>query len=157
MTYLGWVLDEAISGEPIASKVINKINGKLKFLYSKNRFINQELRRMLCNALIQPYFDFACTACYPNISEKAKKEMQIMHNKCIRFWLTLDQMHRISEEGSRSINWLPTSNRVNQCINNFTFDFVNEASPFYLKETFEFVVELSPWNSLPELTKKRIS
>ena len=36
-------------------KVINEINGKLKFLYRKNRFLNIELRRMLCNAPFQPY------------------------------------------------------------------------------------------------------
>ena len=35
ITYLGCVLDETVSGEPMAVKVINKINGKLKFLYRK--------------------------------------------------------------------------------------------------------------------------
>ena len=52
VTYLGCVLHETMSGEPMALKVINKINGKLKFLYRKNRFLSRELRRMLCNALI---------------------------------------------------------------------------------------------------------
>ena len=50
---ISWVLDETMSGEPMALKVINKINGKLKFLYRKNGFLSPELRRMLCNALIQ--------------------------------------------------------------------------------------------------------
>ena len=57
VTYLGCVLDETMSGEPMALKFINKINGKLKFLYRKNRFLSPELRRMFCNALIQQYFD----------------------------------------------------------------------------------------------------
>ena len=57
VTYLGCRLDETISGEPMALKDINKINGNLKFLYRKNRFLSPELRRMLCNALIQPHFD----------------------------------------------------------------------------------------------------
>ena len=56
-TYLGCMLDETMSGEPMALKVINKINGKLKFLYKKNRFLSPELQRMLCNVLIQPHFD----------------------------------------------------------------------------------------------------
>ena len=44
VTYLGWVLDETMSGEPTALKVINdKINGKLKFLHWKNRFQSREL------------------------------------------------------------------------------------------------------------------
>ena len=58
----------------MALKVINKINGKLKFLYRKNRFLSPELRRMLCNALIQPHFDYACPAWYPNLTEKDEKE-----------------------------------------------------------------------------------
>ena len=40
MTYLGCVMDETMSGEPMALKVINKINGKLKFLYWKNSFFD---------------------------------------------------------------------------------------------------------------------
>ena len=32
---ISWVLDETMSGEPMALKVINKINGKLRFLYRK--------------------------------------------------------------------------------------------------------------------------
>ena len=29
---------------------------------------------MLCNALIQPHFDYACPAWYPNPTEKNEKE-----------------------------------------------------------------------------------
>ena len=66
----------------MALKVTNKINGKLKFLY---RFLSPELRRILCNALIQPHFDYVHPAWYPNLTEKTKKEIQIMQNKCINF------------------------------------------------------------------------
>ena len=43
VTYLGCVPDETMSGEPMALKVINKINGRLKFLYRINRFLSPEL------------------------------------------------------------------------------------------------------------------
>ena len=97
VTYFGYMLDETMSGEPMVVKVINKINGKLKFLYRKNRFLSPELRRMLCNALIQPHFDYVCPAWYTNLTEKTKKKIQIMQNKCIRFCLRLNKMHHISE------------------------------------------------------------
>ena len=45
VTYLGCVLDKTMSGEPMALKVINKINGILKLLYRKNRFLIPEPRR----------------------------------------------------------------------------------------------------------------
>ena len=90
---------------------------------------------MLCNALIQLHFD-VCTAWYPNLNEKTKKKIQIMQNKCIRFCLKFDKMHHISEKEFRLINWLPTSERVDQCINTITF--VNNTCPYYLNEIFEF-------------------
>ena len=61
-----------------------------------------------------------------------------MQNKYIRFYLRLEKMHHISEEDFGSINWLPTSERVNQCINTIRFKFVNNTCPYYLKEIFEF-------------------
>ena len=47
-------------------------------------------------------------------------------------------MHLISESQFRLINWLPTSKRVNQCINTITYNFVNNTCPYYLNEIFEF-------------------
>ena len=138
VTYLGCVLDESMSGEPMALKVVNKINGKIKFLYRKNKFLTPEIRRMLCSALIQPHFDYACTAWYPNLTEKTKKKIQIMQNKCIRFCLRLDNMQHRSLAEFRSINWLPTKERVHQSINAITFKFANKNCPFYLNEIFEF-------------------
>ena len=58
-----------MSGEPMALKIINKINGTFKFFYKKNRFLSPKLRRMLCNVLIQPHFDYAW---YLNLTEKKR-------------------------------------------------------------------------------------
>ena len=55
VTYLGCILDETISGELMALKVINKIKSKRRFLHRKNKFLIPALRRLLCNALIQPF------------------------------------------------------------------------------------------------------
>ena len=52
VTYLGCILDETMSGESLALKVIKKINSRLKFLHRKNKFLTPALRRLLCNALI---------------------------------------------------------------------------------------------------------
>ena len=48
-----------MSGESVALKVINKINSRHKFLPRKNKFLTPALRSLLCNALIQLYFDYA--------------------------------------------------------------------------------------------------
>ena len=62
MNGLGCVLDETMSGEIVALRGTRKLNSGLKFLYRKNRFLGVPLRRLLCNALIQPHFGYACNA-----------------------------------------------------------------------------------------------
>ena len=74
------MLDETMSGETIALSVITKINKNLKFVYQKNRFLTPTLRRLLCNALIEPHFHYACSAWYPNLTKKLKNGIQTSQN-----------------------------------------------------------------------------
>ena len=85
VTYLRCILDENLSEESMAIHVINKISSRLSFLYHQIRFLNVPLRRLLCNAMIQRSFDYACNAWYPNINEKLKMRLQAAQNKCMRF------------------------------------------------------------------------
>ena len=73
------------------------------------------------------------------LPKKQEKKIQIMQNKCIRFCLRLDQMQHISLAEIRSINGLPTKERVHQWINAIIFKFVNKSCPFYPNEFFDFV------------------
>ena len=57
LIYFGCELDEILSGEAMALEVIKSINGRLKFLYRKNRCLKPYLKLLLCNALIQPHFN----------------------------------------------------------------------------------------------------
>ena len=49
----------------MATHVINKVNSELRFLYRQNKFPGIPLSRLLCNAVIQLFFDYACHACTP--------------------------------------------------------------------------------------------
>ena len=40
VSYLGCVLDENLSGEPMVLQVIKEIRTRLRFLYRKNRFVS---------------------------------------------------------------------------------------------------------------------
>ena len=93
---------------------------------------------MECDALMQPHFDYAWSAWYPNLNSKLKKKLQIMQNKCIRFCLKLDKMHLISEENFKTISWLPLNQRVQQSLNVTVFKYVNKACPYYMKKVFEY-------------------
>ena len=143
--------------------------------------------QLLCNALIQPHFDYACTAWYPNLNKKLKKKIQSIQNKCVRFCLNFDKMAHISQNEFEKLNWLPLSHRINQCILSTTFKFVNDTGPNYLNEVFQWAAESnrtlrkdyrklkhpfhratagqnslsllgpSKWNKLPESTKSVIT
>ena len=121
----------------MALKVINKINSRLKFLNRKNKFLTPALRRLLCNALIQPHFDYASSAWYPNLTQKMKNKIQITQNKCIRYCLQLDKMTHISKNEFETLNWLPVKDRFNQSINSIVFKYFIKQCPSYLNEVFK--------------------
>ena len=123
VTYLGCLLDETLSGESMAIKVINKINIRLRFLYRKNRFLSPPLHRLLCNSLIQPHFDYACSAWYPNLNKRLKSKLQILKNKCIWFCLNLNNRAHIGQKEFQKINWLPFNSCFKQVISSMSFKF----------------------------------
>ena len=105
--YLGSLMDKTMSGKAMALNVIHKINNKLNFFIVKMIFLI--LRRLLCNALIQPHFNYTCSAWYPNLTKKLKYRIQTTQNKCMRFCLRLDKLKHISCEEFEHLNWLPVT------------------------------------------------
>ena len=131
VTYLGCILDESLSGESMALNVVSKINTRLKFLYRKNKFLSPQLRRLLCNAIIQPHFDYACSVWYPNLNKKFKTTLQTLQYKCVRFCLHIG----ITE--FKKINWLPVDYRFRQCLAANVFKFFDDIYPLYMKDVFD--------------------
>ena len=75
--------------------IIDKLNLRQKFLQRQNRFLTPPLRILVCNALMQPLFDYACKAWFSNLSKRLKLRLQASQNKCIRFCLQLDKRSKI--------------------------------------------------------------
>ena len=136
VTYLGCILDNNLSGESMATKVLGLVNGRLKFLYRKQSFLDYPLRRLLCNALIQPHYDYACSAWYPNLSKRLSKKIQTSQNKCIRYCLNLGNRAHIGVKEFEKINWLPTKERIEQCICVNIYKFFKNISPAYTSEIY---------------------
>ena len=104
-------------------KVINKINSRLRLL--------------LCNVIIQPHFDYACSAWYPNLNKKLNSKLQIIQNKCIRFCLQQgSRSHTVIKEFEQ-INQHPVSKSFNECICSNAFKFFNENFPLYLYDLYK--------------------
>ena len=134
MTYLGCLLDETLSGESMALKVINQINSRLRFLYRRNRFLSLRLRRLLCNSLIQHHFDYACSAWYPNLNKRLLSKLQILLYKFIRVCLYLNNRVHIGRNEFEQINWLSVNNCFKQIISSMSF---NHTSPPYMNDVFK--------------------
>ena len=133
---MGCILDNDLSGESMATKVLSLLNSRLKFLYRKQKFLTLPLRRLLCNALIQPHYDYACPAWYPSLNKRLSKNIQTSQNKCIRYCLNLDNRAHVGIDEFIKINWLPIKERVAQCISVIIFKFFKKMSPQYMSEIF---------------------
>ena len=120
----------------MATHVINKVNSRLKFLYRQNKFLDIPLGRLLCNAMIQPFFDYASNAWYPNLNKNLKTRLQAAQNKCIRFCLKLGYRTSVIVKEFEKINWLPIQERVNQCVLSFVYRFQSNTGPDYLQKIF---------------------
>ena len=134
--YLGCLLDSTLSGEEMAVKVLTKVNGRLRFLYRQGKYLNKRLRRMLCNTIIQPHFDYASSAWYPNLGKGLKKKLQIAQNKCVRYCLYLGNREGIRYRHFKEINWLPISERVDQFIAVSVYKFSKGLAPIYMEDVF---------------------
>ena len=134
--YLGCTLDESLTGETMAIKVIKKVNSRLKFLHRQNRYLTPPLRRLLCNVIIQPHFDYACSSWYPNLTKRLKTRLQRTQNKCIRFCLQLGNTTHISGKEFKDINWLTVQDRFHQSISSSVFKFFENKCPSYMKDIY---------------------
>ena len=141
VSYLGCILDETLSGESMCLKVIEKINSKLRFLYRKNKYLTPTLRRMLCNAIIQPHFDYACLTWYSNLTKALKNKIEVMQNKCIRFCLNLGNLDHIGTKEFKKIKWLNTRDRFIQCVCSAAFNFINKNCPDYMSDIFHIAFQ----------------
>ena len=60
-----------------------------------------------------------------------------MQIKCIDICRKLGKMCHLSGEEFKLINWLPTSKRIDQCMNMITNHIVSNICPYYLNESCE--------------------
>ena len=137
VTYLGCILDESLNGRSMALEVLKKVNGKLRYLYRIKQYLTPGLKRLLCNALIQPHFDYACKSWYPFLTKNLQTKLQTNQYKCIKYCLSLESHTDIKIDKFKDINWLNVSDRFRQCVVVDVFKFINHYSPDYMAEIYK--------------------
>ena len=107
VTSLGCIIEETMSVESMANTAITKVNARLKFLHRKNKYLTPNLRRLLCNALIQPDFDYACSAWYSNISKKLKHKIQTSQNNAFVYVYSYIKCHMYLKKNLKQLIGCP--------------------------------------------------
>ena len=110
--YLGIHLDQSLTGERVADKIICKSNDKLKYLYRHTKNVNMKTKNLLTSALIQCHFDYACSSWFSGLTKKYKPRLQCTQNKVIRFLLNAPARSHIGLREFRLVNMLPVELRV---------------------------------------------
>ena len=145
--YLGVNLDNTLSGESIASNFIKKTSGRLKFLYRHSNCLIFKSRKTLSSALIMCHFDYACSSWYSAISQKYKKQLQILQNKVVRFILDVGPRTHIGQNELDKVGMLSCKDRIVQLKLNHVFKIFNDTCPHYLKFDFTRVSSLHKYNT----------
>ena len=147
VTYLGLTLDQATSGEAIATKVLNKCASRIKFLYRNTRFFNLNTKKLLVQALIQCHYDYACSSWYSGLSQKLKYKLQVMQNNTIRYLLHAHPRTHVGQQEFVKVGMLPTDLRVEQLKLNHMYQIVNKSAPDYLSTDINMVRDLHSHNT----------
>ena len=126
ITYMGLMFDSAISFSSMGNSVITKVNAKLKFLYKKSAFVGTNERTLLCSALVNPHFEYACNARYRSVNAKVKhKLLQTAQNKMIRYLLNYECRRHIGFSDFDISNCLDINARVDYVTLNLMFNMFN--------------------------------
>ena len=134
--YLGIQLDEDLAGESIVKEILKKANSRLKFLYRCKDILNSNSRKTLCTALIQCYFDYACSSWYSGLNKTVSKKLQVMQNKMVRFILNLRRRDSVRNKELRKVDALSVPDRVMQLKMNHVFKIKKQTCPTYMLSNF---------------------
>ncbi len=157
--YLGIEMDQSLSGEVIAEKVIKKVNSRLKFLHRKAKYLNSYCRKLLVSSLLQCHIDYACCTWYSGLTRKLQNRLQVCQNKMIRYVLGCQARVHIGAKEFDMVNWVPIRHRVEQLKLNHVFKIVHGISPPYLKVGFKLISDVHSHNirgSVKALFKPRV-
>ncbi len=134
MKYLGKKIDKTLSGEGTLDIIVKKCTGKINFLYRQAACLLKVVKRTLCHLLVQCHLDYAVSSWYTALTQKAKRKLQILQNKMVRFILDLAKRTHLTVDYMKELNLLRVSDTAQQLrLNNEHKIFYHHANG-YLQE-----------------------
>ncbi len=111
---LGIKIDKTLSGKEILDTIVKKCTGRIKFLYRQAGCLPKAVKRTLCKSLVQFHLDYAVSSWYAVLTQKAKRKLQILQNKMVRYILDLAPRTRLTVDHMKELNLLRVSDRAKQ-------------------------------------------
>lgn len=145
--YLGSQIDSNLSGETIATHLIKKANGKMKFLYRYSNFLDKSTRKILCSSLIQSSLDYASMSWYHGLTSKLKQKLQVVQNKMVRYILQADNRTHIGQAELQAVGFLNIKDRVTQLGLNLTHSIFYGTAPCYLLSNFKKISNMHSYRT----------
>ena len=130
--YLGAKLDQELSGNEMGLSVVKKVNKCLKFLYRNSEYCSSKERKMLCQSLCQPHFDYACNVWYRSMSKCLKLKLQTAQNKLIRYVLDYDSRHHLVHSDFAKVKYLSVEKRVEYLTICMMYKIYHHDAPSYM-------------------------
>ena len=110
--YLGYILDENLSGNEQAMACIKRVAARLAFLYRNANVLDAFTRKTLCNSLVQPHIDYCITTWYNCIFECHRKRLDALQRRMVRYIYNLDFRAHVDTSALRRLGWLNIHDRA---------------------------------------------
>ena len=137
--YLGYTLDEVLSGSQQVAGCIKRIASRLSFLYRNAPQLDTDSRKTLCNALIQPHFDYCMSSWYNSALASQKNRLDALQRRMVRFIGSLDFCAHVDSRDLKRLGWLSVADRAKYFRLLHVFRIYRGTAPSYLMQGFQRV------------------
>ena len=148
ITYLGCILEANLSSEKMTTKVVKKVNQRIRFLHRIAPLVGRDTLKTLARALIQPHFDYGVHVWYRDASKALKIKLQTAQNKLIRLLLNLPSRAHLTANHMLSMGWLLVADRVQFLAMGLVYKIhYTSKIPMYLSRYFQNVKDVHHHNT----------
>ena len=155
--YLGAKLDEDFKFKNHVTELINKCAGRISFLYRNSSLLDFNCRRIMCNALVQPYLDYCCSSWYSSLTERLRARLDVLQRRMVKFILSKDMLYHVSPEDLRKLSWLSIPDRVRYFKLIHVFKIRQGKAPGYMQGNFVPISQSHSHNTRGSSYNYRIS
>jgi len=90
------------------------VNTRLKLFYRHSHVLDFDIRKTLCNSLIQCQFDYASSAWFNSINKTLSNKLQVTQHKVVRFILNVHPRTALTFKDFKIFGILKLEDRVKQ-------------------------------------------